>query len=298
MSFKYNFAIMRTVPDTLLTKTKSKNLNLEVLRREQQNLNEALDKCGVRVVTLEGDPNYPECCFVEDCAVIVGETALICRPADQSRRGEVGVIKKTLEKHLDLKVFDLKDPSALIDGGDVLFTGKEIFVGIGQNTNEAGAIAVANLFEDYSVISLNLPGSLHLKNLISMAGKGVIVIGNSSESKLLVQQIKEKSSCNYFKIEFDSDVPANMLYVNGRLIHRTRDEIGGTNCSILDEKIMYTRHEVDLHEIDKLNRTLSSMCLLVNRMKFQRQIISDITEDDINNYSTLTRKNKSDYYYK
>lgn len=67
---------------------------------------------------------------------------------------------------------------------------------------------------------------------------------------------------------------------------------------ILDEKIMYTRHEVDLHENDKLNRTLSSMCLLVGRMKFQRQLISDITEDDINNYSTLTRKPKSDYYYK
>lgn len=298
MSFKYNYAIMRSVPDSLITKGKAKNLNLEFLRREQQNLAEVLDKCGVRVVTLETDTNYPECCFVEDCAVIVGETALICRPADQSRRGEVGIIKKTLEKCLELKVFDLKDPTALIDGGDVLFTGKEIFVGIGQNTNEAGAIAVANLFEDYSVISLSLPGSLHLKNLISMAGKGVIVIGNSSESKHLFQQIKEKTSCQYYKIEFDSDVPANMLYVNGRLIHRTRDEIGAANCSILDEKIMYTRHEVDLHENDKLNRTLSSMCLLVGRNKFQRQLISDITEDDINNYSTLTRKPKSDYYYK
>ena len=89
MSFKYNFALMRTVPDTLVSKGKSKNLDLETLRREQQNLAEVLDKCGVRVVTLESDSNYPECCFVEDCAVIVGETALICRPADQSRRGEV-----------------------------------------------------------------------------------------------------------------------------------------------------------------------------------------------------------------
>lgn len=80
---------MRTVPDSLVTKGKNKNLNLEILRREHQNLAEVLDKCGVRVVTLETDPNYPECCFVEDCAVIVGETALICRPADQSRRGEV-----------------------------------------------------------------------------------------------------------------------------------------------------------------------------------------------------------------
>lgn len=89
MSFKYNYAIMRSVPDSLITKGKAKNLNLEFLRREQQNLAEVLDKCGVRVVTLETDTNYPECCFVEDCAVIVGETALICRPADQSRRGEV-----------------------------------------------------------------------------------------------------------------------------------------------------------------------------------------------------------------
>lgn len=187
------------------------------------------------------------------------------------------------------------DPNALLDGGDVLFTGKEIFVGVGQNTNEAGAIAVARLYEDYSVISLSLSSKLHLKNLISMAGRGVVVIGNSSESKLLFQQIKERTSNTYFKLDFDSDVPASVLFANGTLIHRSREEMGVTNCSILDEKIGYDRDEVELREFDKLNRTISSLCLLINRIKTTRQIMSDINDEDINSYSTLTRKSK-DYY--
>lgn len=184
------------------------------------------------------------------------------------------------------------DPNALLDGGDVLFTGKEIFVGVGQNTNEAGAIAVARLYEDYSVISLSLTSKLHLKNLISMAGRGVVVIGNSSESKLLFQQIKERTSNTYYKLDFDSDVPASVLFANGTLIHRSREEMGVTNCSILDEKIGYDRDEVELREFDKLNRTLSSLCLLINRTKTTRQIMSDINDADINSYFTLTKKPK------
>ncbi|XP_036362874.1 N(G),N(G)-dimethylarginine dimethylaminohydrolase 1 isoform X2 [Octopus sinensis] len=207
----------------------------------------------------------------------------------------VGVIRKSLEKDFHLKVHDLKDPNALLDGGDVLFTGKEIFVGVGQNTNEAGAIAVARLYEDYSVISITLTSKLHLKNMISMAGTGVIVIGNSTESKHLYQQIKDLTSNTYYKLDLDSDIPANVLFANGAMIHRSRDEMGTTNCSILDEKIGYERDEVELREFDKLNRTLSSLCLFINRTKTTRQIMSDINDEDINSYSTLTRKGK-DYY--
>ncbi|GAB1599159.1 N(G),N(G)-dimethylarginine dimethylaminohydrolase 1-like [Argonauta hians] len=299
MSFEYNRALMRPVTEGLIDKIKSRDpsikLNFAALQREQNKLAEILKKRKISVTNISPDPSYPEGCFIEDCAVIIGETALICRPADQSRRGEVGIVRKYLEREINLRVQDLKDPSALLDGGDVLFTGKEIFVGVGHNTNEAGAIAVARLYEDYSVILLTLTSKLHLKNLISMAGRGVVVIGNSPESKLLFRQIKERTSNTYFKIEFDSDVPASVLFANGTLIHRSRDEMGINNCSTLDEKIGYDREEVELREFDKISRTLSSLCLLVNRVKTTRQIMSDINDEDINSYSTLTRKNK-DYY--
>ncbi|XP_052826941.1 N(G),N(G)-dimethylarginine dimethylaminohydrolase 1 [Octopus bimaculoides] len=264
MSFEYSRALMRPVTESLLDKVRSTDstikLNFANLQREQNKLAEVLKKRRINVTYINANPNYPEGCFIEDCAVIIGETALICRPADQSRRGEVGVIRKYLEKEIHLKVHDLMDPNALLDGGDVLFTGMYL------------------LFLTFSFFFI--PSQIYF------------VV---SESKLLFQQIKERTSNTYFKLDFDSDVPASVLFANGTLIHRSREEMGVTNCSILDEKIGYDRDEVELREFDKLNRTISSLCLLINRIKTTRQIMSDINDEDINSYSTLTRKSK-DYY--
>lgn len=55
---------------------------------------------------------------------------------------------------------EIADPNAKLEGGDVLFTGKEFFVGISDFTNEAGARAVANAFPEFPCVpikvSLNL----------------------------------------------------------------------------------------------------------------------------------------------
>ena len=53
-------------------------------------------------------------------------------------------MKKMMEQ-LGLKVVEMEDPGRL-DGGDVLFTGKEFFVGQSKRTNEVrkGTIAAWN----------------------------------------------------------------------------------------------------------------------------------------------------------
>jgi arginine deiminase len=54
---------------------------------------------------------------------------------------------------------DIKDPLATIDGGDVLFTGREFFVGLSKTTNMAGAKAVASAFPEYPVTLLRVLSS-------------------------------------------------------------------------------------------------------------------------------------------
>jgi dimethylargininase len=43
-----------------------------------------------------------------------------------------------------------------LEGGDVLFTGKEFFVGISEFTNEAGARAVAAAFPEFPVCPIKV----------------------------------------------------------------------------------------------------------------------------------------------
>ena len=42
---------------------------------------------------------------------------------------------KAMMEKLCLRIVEMREPGRM-DGGDVLFTGKEFFVGLGQRTNE------------------------------------------------------------------------------------------------------------------------------------------------------------------
>ena len=50
------------------------------------------------------------------------------------------------------------------DGADVLFTGKEFFVGISSRTNEAGARALAAAFPEYVVSPVIVRGPHQVRN--------------------------------------------------------------------------------------------------------------------------------------
>ena len=60
------------------------------------------------------------------------------------------------------------------DGADVLFTGKEFFVGISSRTNEAGARALAAAFPEYVVSPVIVRGPHQVSYLPTVKGHRVI----------------------------------------------------------------------------------------------------------------------------
>ncbi|GAA6074807.1 N(G),N(G)-dimethylarginine dimethylaminohydrolase 1 isoform X1, partial [Tachysurus ichikawai] len=46
------------------------------------------NRLGLDVLELPADESLPDCVFVEDAAVVCGDTALVTRPGAESRRGE------------------------------------------------------------------------------------------------------------------------------------------------------------------------------------------------------------------
>jgi dimethylargininase len=63
--------------------------------------------------------------------------ALICRPGG-SRQRDVDTVRAVLRKEVGLTVMELGSREALLNASDVLFTGKEFFVGLGKETNMEG----------------------------------------------------------------------------------------------------------------------------------------------------------------
>ena len=58
-------------------------------------------------------------------------------------------MKSVLRKELHQTVVEPTSSKALLSGSDVLFTGREFFVGISQWTNTEGAVAVAATWPEY-----------------------------------------------------------------------------------------------------------------------------------------------------
>src|SRR3954470_11343553 len=60
----------------------------------------ALEKCGLTLMRLDPDPDYPDSTFVEDVAILVNagtaSTAILTRPGAPSRRGEVQSLRNVL----------------------------------------------------------------------------------------------------------------------------------------------------------------------------------------------------------
>lgn len=154
-AFKYNFAVVSRIPNSFRD-LKGGNVNLDGCRREHEEFVEVLRQLGIDVLELEAEERSSECVCVDDTAVIINGTALMCNPYGLHRQGEVNLIRQTLKRELGLKITELSEGNAHLEGGDVLFTGKEIFVGIGIHSNEAGAQSVARAFPEYPTTVVRL----------------------------------------------------------------------------------------------------------------------------------------------
>ena len=123
-----------------------------------------------------------------------------------------------------MKVVSMVEP-AHVDGGDVLFTGREIFVGVSKRTNEEGVEVIRDTFPEFPVLPIRVgDGTLHLKSMMSMAGDDMIAFGSSSNAELVRQLVATEAKFSYTLVTVPEDFAANCLYINGVLVHRSSEE--------------------------------------------------------------------------
>ncbi|MBN3297130.1 DDAH1 dimethylaminohydrolase, partial [Amia calva] len=195
-------------------RTHGYEVDLAAAQREQELYVGVLrHKLGLQVLELPADESVPDCVFVEDVAVVCGDTALVTRPGAASRRKEAETMKMAL-KELNLNIVEMMDETATLDGGDVLFTGREFFVGLSRRTNQRGAEILADTFKDYAVSTVPVYDNLHLKSFCSMAGPGLIIIGSSEAAQKALKIMQQMSDHRYDKLTVPDDAAANCIYLN------------------------------------------------------------------------------------
>lgn len=144
--FNCNGAIMAaSIPDSFVGKSLRMNepdkpIEIDLARRQHSKYVEAVRRIvDGNLVLVNPEEQYPDIVFVEEPAVIVDGVAVLTQMKPRSRAGEIHPMRKALEKHSEQlrvkSIRQMKKPGAYLDGGDVLFTGREFLVGLTERTN-------------------------------------------------------------------------------------------------------------------------------------------------------------------
>lgn len=124
----------------------------------------AIKAAAVQVDELPALEEFPDSVFVEDSALCLKDAAIILRPGAPSRFGEAQCIRPALEKHFS-RVIQLKGPG-FVDGGDVLLSDRDAFIGLSARTNQDGLEELSSVLAEFSyrTVKVETPASiLHFK---------------------------------------------------------------------------------------------------------------------------------------
>lgn len=268
----YTHAVVRGIPGSLATEAlRSSQAEVDLAKAYQEHAEyvEVLrTRLGLEVVELPADEALPDCVFVEDAAVVCGDTALITRPGAESRRGETAAMKDALKK-LHLNVVEMKDENATLDGGDVLFTGQEFFVGLSKRTNQRGAEILADAFKDYAVSTVPVTEGLHLKSFCSMGGPGLIIIGSSEHAQKSLKIMQQMSDHRYDKLTVPDDLAANCIYMNlpgkGHVLLHSPTDMFPQSVKVFEKLTDYMLIPVSNMEKVKVDGALTCCSVLIDK---------------------------------
>ena len=85
-----------------LTHLKRVTIDVGIAQAQHRQYEDCLAALGCEIHRLPVEPDLPDSVFVEDCAVVLDELAIITRPGADSRRPETGSIARALEPYRKL----------------------------------------------------------------------------------------------------------------------------------------------------------------------------------------------------
>lgn len=266
---RFTHAVVRAVPDDASSLNEGSEVDLAKLQRQHGVIVGTLrQKVGLQVLQIPSETQLADSWRIDDIAIIQGDTALITHPLDQKRHSEAEAVRQVLNE-LNLTVIEMEDDEARLEGSDVLFTGREFFVGLSKHTNQRGAEILADTFRDFAVSTVPVCAGARLKTICSMGGPETIIFSNSPEARKTLKVMEQLTDHHYDILSVPEEAAANCVYIRGGsdvdyLLHPTLDEC--PNSATVFQKLSdYTLLPTACSEASKLGASLSSFCLLINK---------------------------------
>jgi dimethylargininase len=244
-------AVSSRINECELTFIERQTIDIERAVRQHKNYRQLLKSLGLNVIELPADDRCPDCCFIEDTALVLDELAIATRPGSDARRAEIAGVLPTIAKHRNIVNVE---PPATLEAGDVLRIGRDLFIGITSRTNRDGIEFVRKHASPhgYKVHGVEVPGALHLKSVCTAVNERTMLADSS--------RIDVEPFAGYELIEVPRDewMAANVLLVNGTVcmhegFHKT--------LALLRERQIRVR-TVDISEFLKAEAGLTCLSII------------------------------------
>ncbi|MBJ7450354.1 MAG: hypothetical protein JHC93_08365 [Parachlamydiales bacterium] len=262
----YQFAMVRNISDSFENSLKLNPpldpINLDLAKQQHEMYIDLIQQMVSAVVRIDADRNHPDCNFIEDTAIIVDDIAVISRMGAIERRGEEGAVAQILQE-LGKNIVHIHSPGTM-DGGDILHTGKHLFVGLSQRTNEYALEQLKSIFQGKTeVVGIPVANSLHLKSVLSFFDSETLIVADTKEAKVIQSNIE--SLTNEYTFVSVPDVSAsNVLRIGSNLI--VQDGFSASEATLQDlcNQKSVNLIKIDMSELIKADGALTCGCLLFN----------------------------------
>jgi dimethylargininase len=158
-----------TFANALSQQPEAEPIDLPLAQAQHRLVVRALQASGLQVTELPVAPGLPDACFVQDIVLLLPELAILGRPAEASRQGEVALMLPHLPPGLPVQAVE---PPGTLEWGDVLRIDQTLFAGESGRTNVEGVNQVRQWLEPLglTVELLPVPDGLHLLSGVNFLG--------------------------------------------------------------------------------------------------------------------------------
>lgn len=252
--FDFDRALVRTPAPSVVRGLRDIDVgapDFAALMAEHYAYTAALRQAGLQVSVLDPLDAYPDAVFVEDPALVFGDTAILLAPGAPSRAGEVAEIAPALAPHFAQII---RIEQGFVDGGDILVTPAAVLIGLSARTDARGAAslvsALATIGRRGRVVAPPA-GVLHLKTGANLIDENVLLVTAAMAVSGLFRGFE------LVQVPESEAAAANALRLNDRLL------IGAHFVRTIDILARRGFDLVPLHvaEIGKLDAGLSCMSL-------------------------------------
>ncbi len=231
-------------------RTKKVEIDADRAREQHKIYAQTLSELGIDLVRLSPLEEFPDSCFVEDTAVIIGDMAIICRMKPASRSGEEDEIGKVLKEYKE--VFHISRPSFL-EGGDLLVTHDKVYVGRSGRSDDNGISQLRDILrESRDLIPVDIGDALHLKSVCTLIDEETLLIREGSGCKGIFKGFR------FIEAPHEEEYSANILSIHRNIIMpkgypRTKERIMGIGHEVI---------EVDISEFEKGDGGVTCLSIL------------------------------------